>query len=174
MGKLLRRIRGAIGNALTWAAAWFGGSLALLGALGLAGLVPPIGLGMLLRLSLNVGITGFLAGTGFSLFLGTRYGNHQLEDLRVGRVALWGTALSGLLAPALSIVTMRFGASGIGLGFLAASAIGAGIFGGLTAGGTIALAQRSARRLGADMVSDEIAPQGSRRSALGGGANTAS
>ena len=173
MMKLLRRIRGAIGNALTWAVAWFGGTFVVLGSLGLAGLVPPIGLGTLLRLSLNVGITGFLAGTGFSLFLGTRYGRHELGDLRAGRIALWGAAVSGLVAPTLSVLVMGYGASGVGLGFLAASFIGAATFGGLTAGGSVILAQRSARRLGAGLASDEIAPQSPRGAALGEGPDTA-
>ena len=173
MRKLLRRIRGAIGNALTWAVAWFGGTFMALGGLALAGVVPPIGLGILLRLSLNVGVTGFLAGTAFLLFLGTRYGRHRLGDLRAGRIALWGSAVSGLVAPALSVLVMGFGASGVGLGFLTASFIGAATFGGLTAGGTVMLAQRSARRLEADAASSEIAPQTGPGAALGDGTEMA-
>lgn len=173
MRKLLRRIRGAIGNALTWAVAWFSGTFVVLGSLGLAGLVPPIGLSILLRLSLNVGITGFLAGTGFSLFLGTRYRRHELGDLRAGRIALWGAAVSGLVAPTLSVLVMGVGASGVGLGFLTASFLGAATFGGLTAGGSVIVAQRSARRLAAGLDSNEIAPQRQREGALGEGAKIA-
>lgn len=159
MRNLFRKIRGAIGNALTWAAAWFGGSFLAFGALSVTGLIPPMGLGILLRLALSVGITGFFAGTGFSLFLGTAHRHHRLEDLRAGRIALGGAIVSGLVAPALSIAVMGFGAPGIGFGFLAANAMGAAVFGGLTAGGTVALAQRSSRRLGQGESGDKALPQ---------------
>lgn len=147
MRNLLRKIRGAIGNAVTWAMAWFGISFLSFGALSLLGLVPGMGLGILLRLALNVGFTGFLAGTGFAFFLGTVYRNHRLEDLRVGRIAAGGAVVAGLISPLLSIAAIGLGASGIGAGFLVANAIGAAIFGGLTAGGTVMMAKRSSARL---------------------------
>lgn len=106
-----------------------------------------------------MGITGFIAGAGFSLFLGTTYRHHGLEDLRASRIALWGAIVSGMVAPALSIAAIGFGASGIGLGFLSANAIGAAVFGALAAGGTVALAQRSSRQPGKGELGDKALPQ---------------
>jgi divalent metal cation (Fe/Co/Zn/Cd) transporter len=174
MRNLSRKIRGAMGNAVTWAVAWFGGSFVAFGALGLLGVVPPIGLGVLVGLALNVGVTGFLAGAGFSLFLGTTYRNRRLEDIRAGSIALRGAAVAALVAPALSTVAVGLGASGIGMGFLAANAIGAAVLGGLTAGGTVALAQRSARQLASSASADESHLLDGQRSALGEGTGGAS
>ena len=169
MRTVFRKIRGAIGNAATWAVAWFGGSFVAFGALGLLGVVPPIGLGVLVRLALNVGVTGFLAGAGFSLFLGTTYRDRRLEDLKAGSIALRGAAVAGLVAPALSTVAVGLGASGIGIGFLAANAIGAAVFGGLTAGGTVVLAQRSARQLASGVSADESFLRDGQPTTLGDG-----
>ena len=174
MRNLFRKIRGAIGNAVTWAVAWFAGSFVAFGALGLLGVVPPIGLGVLVRLAVSVGLTGFLAGAGFSLLLGTTYRNHRLDDLRAGSIALRGAAVAGLLAPALGTVAVGLGASGLGIGFLVANALGAALFGGLSAGGTVVLAQRSSRLLASSASADESRLRDGPRGAVGDGTGGAS
>ncbi|MCK7577394.1 MAG: hypothetical protein MZV65_17245 [Chromatiales bacterium] len=62
MQKWLRRIRGAIGMGLTWAAAWFGAGMVLLLIVGLDAADVPF--------PLFFGLLGFLAGVTFSGILG--------------------------------------------------------------------------------------------------------
>jgi hypothetical protein len=161
MGTLLRKLRGALGNAAVWGATWFGAGFTILSALTLTGLAPgPASFGVLLQLAMSIGITGFVAGAGFSLVLGTEYRRHRLEEMQVGGMAIKGAVISVLLAPWVSFAAIGLGGSGVSLGLLAANVIGSALLGGLTAGGTVILAQRSARRLepGASPEGRELGP----------------
>jgi len=94
MNKWLRRIRGAIGIGLTWAAAWFAAGLSLL-VVGVRADVPfPVFFGLL----------GFLAGVSFSGILGLIEGRRRLDQMSVLRFAAWGGVgaflLSGILVMA--------------------------------------------------------------------------
>ena len=91
MKKWMRRIRGAVGMGLTWAAAWLGiGSIVTLatavvfgaGGLGIAGIV-------------LYTIAGFVAGTAFSVVLGLAEGRRRFDQMSLRRFAAWG-ALGGL------------------------------------------------------------------------------
>ena len=98
-----RRIRGAIGTGLTWAAAWFGaGMLMMLTSLLLTGStgadVPyPVGFGAL----------GFIAGVSFSGVLGLVEGRRRFDEMSLPRFAGWGAAGGLLLATVfVSIVSL--------------------------------------------------------------------
>jgi len=148
MGRLLRNLRGACGNAVVWGATLFGAGFTILSALTLTGLAPgAASLGVIVQLAMSIGITGFVAGAGFSLVLATEYRRHRLEEVQVGGMAIKGAVISVLLAPWVSFAAIGLGGSGVSLGLLAANVIGFALLGGLTAGGTGMLAQRSARRL---------------------------
>jgi hypothetical protein len=127
-------------------------TVTILGALTLTGLAPgAASWGVVLQLATSIGITGFIAGGGFSLVLGTEYRHHRLEDMQVGGVAIKGAVISVLLAPLVSFAAIGLGGSGVSLGLLAANVIGSALLGGLTAAGTVVLAQRSAPRLEAGL-----------------------
>jgi hypothetical protein len=161
MRTLLRKLRGALGNAAVWGATWFGAGSTILSAAALTGLAPgSVSLGVILQLALSIGITGFVAGAGFSIVLGTEYRRHRLEDMQVGGMAIKGAVISVLLAPWVSFAAIGLGGSGVSLGLLAANVIGSALLGGLTAAGTVILAQRSARRLeaGASPEGRELSP----------------
>jgi hypothetical protein len=94
MNKWLRRIRGAIGTGLTWAAAWFGaGMIVLLGFLlttGTTGADVPYPLGF--------GAFGFVAGVTFSGVLGLVEGRRRFDQMSLPRFAGWGAAGGFLLS----------------------------------------------------------------------------
>ena len=103
MKKWLRRIRGAIGIGLAWAAAWFGaGMIILLGLLITTGStgadVPyPIGFGAL----------GFIAGVTFSGVLGLMEGRRRFDEMSLPRFAGWGAA-GGFLFAAAFVLAVSF------------------------------------------------------------------
>jgi hypothetical protein len=97
--KWLRRIRGAIGIGLTWAAAWFGAGLVFMVAV-----VPhpenPFFVAW--------GALGFVAGLTFAGILGIIERRRGIDQLSLKRVAGWG-ALGGL---ALAVIVQIAGLTG--------------------------------------------------------------
>src|SRR5215475_270927 len=91
MRSLLRRIRGAIGMGVTWAAAWFA-----------VGFVPRWVLGIESDLPFPIlfGGLGFIAGVTFSGLLVLTEGRRRFDQMSLPRFAAWG-AVGGLLLSAL-------------------------------------------------------------------------
>ena len=105
MRTLFRRIRGAIGMGLTWAAAWFG----LWASVGLVSVIlnrSGVLAGLIDTIMFPVG--GFIAGTTFSVILGITERRRRFDEVSVPRFAAWG-ALGGLLLFGLA------GGAGVGL-----------------------------------------------------------
>ncbi len=131
MNKWLRRIRGAIGMGMTWAAAWFGAGLILLLVVGVGAADVPF--------PLFFGLLGFLAGATFSAVLGIVEGRRRFDQLSLSRFAGWGT-LGGLLLSGILVLAAGLGGQFLVLGPVFALA-GAG-----SAAGTLALARRAEKR----------------------------
>ena len=92
MKRWLRRIRGAVGMGLTWAAAWFG----VWATVGLVSLViNGGGLGALAD-TVMFPVAGFVAGAAFSVILGIAEGRRRFDEMSLPRFAGWG-AVGGLL-----------------------------------------------------------------------------
>jgi hypothetical protein len=145
MKNIFRRIRGAIGNALTWGVAWFAGGLALAGGLIVTGFYPAsAGWVIALAIAKNLGVTGFFTGGVFSVYLGLAHHHHQLHDLRAGRMALVGAAIAA--GSSLGLLVATFGAV-LTANALIVDGLIAAVFGAITAGGTIGLSQRASRGL---------------------------
>lgn len=144
MRDILRKIRGAVGNALIWAVAWFGAGLAIGAVLYLAGLFPVTsGWGVVLIMAKTLAVPGFVTGGAFSVYLGVRHRNRHILDLSVLRLALAGGAVAAVTlvgylvaqgAPAYPSVLLIDGAIAGGLGAV-------------TAGGTILLSKHATRRM---------------------------
>ncbi len=96
MKKWLRRIRGAIGMGLTWAAAWFGAGLILLLVVGVGAADVPF--------PLFFGLLGFLAGVTFSGVLGIVEGRRRFDQMSLPRFAVWGGVGGLLLSGVLVLV----------------------------------------------------------------------
>jgi hypothetical protein len=128
MEKWLRRIGGAIGIGLTWAAAW-----------GLAGMVPRwlFGFNTDAPLPLVFGVLGFTGGVIFSALLALFERRHTFGQLTVSRFATWG-AMSGLL---LSALFTRLASLGAGDVFVIAPTFA--VICGVCASASLALAKRA-------------------------------
>ena len=96
----LRRIRGAIGMGLTWAAAWGGaGAIVMLEFLRVTGSRPDA------PLPLMFGAFGFVAGIIFSGVLGLVEGRRRFDQMSLPRFAAWG-ALGGFLLSATFVLAV--------------------------------------------------------------------
>lgn len=148
MMSIVRRIRGALVNALVWGAAWGGAGFAYLSALHLAGGMPEAQPWRLIfYVSANLGVTGFIAGGAFSAYLARAYRDQDLLDIRPVRFAAGGALTAGALSSLASIVARSFTEAGVGFDATLASGMWGVVLGGVTAAGTIKLAQAAARRL---------------------------
>jgi hypothetical protein len=160
MKRWLRRIRGAIGMGLTWAAAWFGGGLILL----LVPLVVGGSSGADVPFPLLFALLGFLAGVTFSGVLGLVEGRRRFDQMSLPRFAGWG-AVGGLLLAGILAVAIG------GDAFLVLPPIFA-LSGAGCAAGSLALARRAETRELLDASAD-VAEVGltedEERELLGGG-----
>ena len=145
MKKWLKRIRGALGMGLTWAAAWAFVGTGLMVVWGLVGMLTgglggPTGWNLLLDLVFFAGffaLGGFVVGAGFSVALGIAEGRRRFDEMSVPRFASWG-AVGGLF---LSLTPLSSGQGSVlehvlFVGVLAL--MGAG-----SAAGSLALARRA-------------------------------
>jgi hypothetical protein len=147
MSGILRRLRGALGMAVTWAVGW-GLSVGVLVSVSFLFLgnrtffwdtVRPV--------TTLAAFSGFVGGAVFSLVLGAGYRRRMLSELRAGRMALWGAGAALLIPLALLgvglIVHVPLRPEFISVLGLGLAALGAG-----TAGGIVWLAQRGDGELG--------------------------
>jgi hypothetical protein len=148
MKTLLRRLRGALGNALVWAGAWF------IAAFPLTALAPFIFrttadftyLGAAMFLAPTLAIIGFASGTAFSLYLRIASRDKGLSELKPGWVALGTGVTVGLLTGAFLALFVSLRGFPVELGPMI---LGASIFGGLsgvTALGQVKIAQKAVAR----------------------------
>ena len=144
MRNWLRRIRGAIGMGITWAAAWFA-----------AGFVPRwvFGINSDLPFPLLFAGLGFIAGATFSGLLVLTEGRRRFDQMSLPRFAAWG-ALGGLLLSALFIR----GAS-LGWGEVLALSTTFAVACAACASGSLALARRAVRRELPDIRGDPAAAE---------------
>lgn len=145
MNELIRKLRGALGMAVTWTASW---SVVAFGAIyGLAFFVPSLRENTIQAILLT-GLAGFVGGTVFSIALTSFFRNRDLAQLRAGWIAILGM-VSAVMIPAAA-----YGASqlmGVGVnGRVAGLVLGAlAIGGGVTGGGMIKVAQLASGSSGA-------------------------
>ncbi len=161
MTKWLKKLRGATGIGLTWAAGW-----APIGAI--AGWIT----GTVFRLPLDVvvanyavmfGVLGFVGGTIFSAVVSLAEGRRRFDSLSLPRFVALG-ALGGLLLGGLAVGVGLFGAGATILGAVITTSsvlLGAG-----SAAGTLVIARASHSPLrlhGQDVLSANREPETLRR-----------
>ena len=168
MKKWLKRIRGALGMGLIWAAAW-----GVVGAIYLSVLVvlgrTPVGTGLaqLVGISVVYAGAGFLSGAIFSTVLGITEGRRRFDEMSIPVFAGAGGTVGGIIVSVLSLSTV--------LPFTLAGVLGAGavcLLSGGSAAGSLALARRADDREllehGAD-VADIGLTEEEKRKLLGAG-----
>ena len=154
MGRLGRRIRGAIGMGVTWAVAWSA-----------VGLVPRWVLGFEPDAPFPIifGVLGFAAGVTFSAILALTEGRRRFDQMSIPRFAGWG-AVGGLL---LSALFSR--AASLGWGDVLVIVPTFALASAACASGSLALARRSARGELPDGSRESELAGGEKRNLLGGG-----
>jgi len=136
MKKWLKRIRGAVGMGLTWAAGWFGvGALieVVTMVLGISSAMAA------LELAAAFAIMGFIGGAAFSVVLGIAEGRRRFDEMSLSRFAGWG-AVGGLLIMAL---VLAVSASAVTLPFVLVAGVVGALMGAGSAAGSLALARRA-------------------------------
>ena len=149
MKQWLRRIRGALGIGLTWAAAWFGAGILLARVPGFYSDLP---------FALLFAPLGLVTGVIFSGILVAVERRRRRDGVSLSRFAGWG-AVSGLLLAGVLVVAAALRGESVWGEFM--------VFGpplalssAASAAGTLALARRAQRwrsllvQLGADVPSD--------------------
>jgi hypothetical protein len=135
-----RRIRGAIGMGLTWAAAWGGaGTIVMLGFLLVTGSRPDA------PFPLMFSAFGFVAGVIFSSVLGLVEGRRRFDQMSLPRFAAWGAAGGFLLSAAFVLAVSLAGDPAFLWNLVAAGPVFA-VAGAGSAAGSLALARRAERR----------------------------
>jgi hypothetical protein len=169
MKKLLRRIRGALGMGLTWAAAWafVGGLIELV-----LNILPGPDGALVDIWIIELAIPGFFAGMVFSGVLRVAAGRRRFDELSIPGFALLG-AVGGLLIGTLGVVVGLGGSAFPDLWVRAAVLVGpTTLLSAICASGTLALARMGEDRELLD-ASEDVAEVGlserDTRELLGGG-----
>jgi len=136
MKNWLRRVRGAVGMGLTWAAAWFGGGLILL----LGSVLVTGSTGADVPYPLGFGAFGFVAGVTFSGVLGLVEGRRRFDQMSLPRFAAWGAA-GGFLLSAIFVVVVALVEDPAFLGNLAVLGPVFAVAGAASSAGILALAR---------------------------------
>ena len=169
MKRWLKRIRGALGMGLTWAAAWFGVGMIFLSGLLVFG-TPPVGTGLaaVVANSVLLAVFGFIGGAIFSTVLGITEGRRRFDEMSLPRFAGWG-AVGGLGLSVLMLTTGNGAGGSIVVGVIMTSV--ATLLGAGSAAGSLALARKADDRelldAGAD-VGDVGLTQEEKHALLGG------
>lgn len=144
MRRWLRRIRGAIGMGLTWAAGW--APIGAVVGVALHEILPASPIGLVSVVILNAttfAALGLIGGTIFGAVLGLAEGHRRFDQLSLPRFASWG-AVGGVLLGGMAVAAGLWGA---GFGPLGASMMAAAtLLGGVSATGTLVLARKAQRQ----------------------------
>jgi hypothetical protein len=146
--RFLKRLRGAIGNALVWAITWTGAAAAfLLLAILLSDMPPGVNpFRGFWRVAGMFGGMGFLCGGAFSLYLGLIGRSKRLDELGAIRYGVRGGVASGLVLPFFALLVRGPGDFPFWAMTFYQSSI-AMVLGGISAFATVKLAQRGDRIL---------------------------
>lgn len=145
MKLIFRRLRGALGTALTWAVVWFGAGFLFVTLNRVLGLIPfriytEFFLSIALRYATQMAFVGFITGGTFSLYVASTFRKARLEDLSPGRFALGGGLVAVLLT--LALLGVSPGYSMLLLSDLVVPLGMSAVLGGGTGYASIKLAQR--------------------------------
>ena len=147
---IIRRVSGAVKNAVVGGAAWFILALAVFGVSHVAGVGPAhVSLLDAIGMSIRVGVMGGITGGAFSAFIGAFYRGRRLSEINWVRFGIGGAVVGGSFVAAflVSANLLTGGELPALRNILDDIVIGTG-FGGATAAATMWLAQRGERVTG--------------------------
>ena len=158
-------------NAVVWGAGWGILGTAVATVMRLIDNISPVmafldGLGMGIR----IGLVGALAGAAFAAFISIAYRGQGISDISWRKFGLRGMVLGGLFVPTfIQTMSLLTGGGFAPFGDIAGDMLYSALFGGITAAGTMKLAQMDEARhpLTANDLLDRM-----ERQSIGGGAAT--
>jgi hypothetical protein len=139
------RLRAAVRNSVVWGVAW--GAIGTVVATGMriADKIP-VGRAVLdgIGMGIRIGVMGAIAGAAFFAFIGLAYRGKRLREISWVRFGAGGALLAGLFVPAF-LQTMNLLSDGriVPWHLVTDDMLFSAIFGGITAAGTMILAQRN-------------------------------
>ncbi|HEX6040279.1 hypothetical protein [Longimicrobium sp.] len=147
---IIRRLRGAVGNAVVWGACWAATACAVMAGMVITGLAPEGA--MLIDAPLvgaRFGVMGAITGGAFSLAIGLLYRGRRLSEISWMRFGVGGGLAAGLFVPAfMTVARLLSGDSFLPLENLLTNGSLSALFGGVAAGASMWLAQRAERLSG--------------------------
>jgi hypothetical protein len=148
---IIKRLRGAVGNAVVWGAGWAALGFTTFAALKLAGILPASAPWLdAIVLAGKFGIIGGVTGAAFSLVIGLLYRGRRLSEISAVRFGAGGGIMAALFVPAFfQAMNLLSGDGMVPMGQVLDDSVWAVVFGGVAAGVSLKLAQRVDRMLSA-------------------------
>jgi hypothetical protein len=142
---IFRRLRGALGNAAVWGAAWAACAAVVFAALKVAGVLGASVIWLdAIMVAGRFGFMGGIVGGAFSLVIGLLYRGRRLSDLSAVRFGIRGGIMAGLFVPTfLTAARLLSGDTFLPLENLLTNGLLSAAFGAVAAGGSLMLAQRA-------------------------------
>lgn len=143
-----RRFRAIIKNALVWAVGWGAAGTGVASLIRLSDGIAPLnalldGIGMGVR----IGVAGGIAGAAFATFISLAYRNRKLSGINWVKFGIGGALFAGIFLPAfLQTMNLISGGGMVAWSEINGDALMAAVFGGITAAGTMKLAQHDERK----------------------------
>jgi hypothetical protein len=141
---IARRLTGAVKNGVVWGVNWFALAFVTIVGLRTIGVVVPAEIGVpdAIGMALRVGIAGGMAGGAFALFISRFYRGRRLSEINWVRFGLGGAVVSELFILAFFAIT-SLGNGFPALNDIVSDLVIAAVFGGIAAGASMWLAQRT-------------------------------
>jgi hypothetical protein len=137
------RLRAIFKNAVVWGAGWGVIGTAVAGVMRLTDHIPPLhalldGIGMGVR----IGIVGGIVGAAFAAFISIAYRSKRLSEINWIRFGVGGLLFAGIFLPVfLEVMNLLSGGGLVPWHLIDGDTLMAMVFGGVTAAGTIRIAQ---------------------------------
>jgi hypothetical protein len=142
---IIRRLTGAVKNAIAWGVAWFALAFATILLLRTIGVVVPPSVSALdaLGMAIKFGVMGGITGGAFSIFISFFYRGRRLSQINWVRFALGGAVVAGVFVPSfLVLANVLTGGPIPPFDAIRGDIIFSALFGGIAAGASMWLAQR--------------------------------
>ncbi|MFL5524190.1 MAG: hypothetical protein ACJ8AF_08785 [Gemmatimonadaceae bacterium] len=139
-----RRLRAAVGNSVAWGVIWGGIGTAVATTMRIIDNIP-LGHAVLdgIGMGIRIGFVGGIAGAAFFAFIGLAYRGKRLSEISWVRFGIGGAVLAGLFVPSLlQTMNLLTGGTLVPWHLIADDFALSLVFGGVTAAGTMLLAQR--------------------------------
>jgi hypothetical protein len=139
------RLRATLRNSVVWGVGWGIIGTAIATTMRLIDNIP-FGYAILdgIGMGIKIAVIGAISGAAFFAFIGVAYRGKRLREISWQRFGLGGFVVAGLFVPAfLQTMNLLTGGELVAWNLLSDDFVFSALFGGITAAGTMILAQRS-------------------------------